>query len=681
MFSVSVICLVMLIVVYARAEECAECNEKLVKLAKQLRMQQQFAEERVRTEGDSGVKQIRMLKHGTRNYYSATFSGDRNVMTMHDHSNYRATLGMAELNVVMNGVDFKTRHNDYALVQPARDDSTYNALDEIEFPDVPPEVADLVDLDDQVAEMKEWFKAWRDADYTVRDYRKYFKPLMCYMEGAWTITDDNIDEPFTSDRHYLDASTWSNLHEKLMFTSQSGSKHNAENLAFLPTTIIDIVDGEPIYAQWNYRVLCHPLERDVPLNRFKLENDLTTKIRHHWTDEQLLETRAARFSLNPEDSDTYTEGFNQYGLLDELMAEIPGKNNYGANFHDDALGVSTYEYDDISSSLNAGYYHRGYVARADGEEVGSNPRLRGFADANLFMAMTNHTEIASTSYDGCPEDPDTDCKVTQRWSYAIPLEVVYLTPLNTWNPHNIEYKGLYNSKAGKPVNKYPRRGGFQEDTAFNGSNSKVYYITPSAFYSGKELEKDKDADTVRGEVGVLNPEGDVVSTTASGIRVLFPEIADVGILRQRWPILPIHGEGSAVWKELNALKDIVLNPISMAQYFSEVPNYGEGEGKVNETTTENNQASSFLLQEAKPKYDSHTHTLEISSSMMTSLLAGNEEKVQTSLSSGHSHTLMVYYQAPAKAKGKGKFLYHQCDTKKQGKKCADGHAFQLKSLT
>ena len=32
---------------------------------------------------------------------------------------------------------------------------------------------------------------------------------------------------------------------------------------------------------------------------------------------------------------------------------------------------------------------------------------------------------------------------TQRWSYAIPLEMIYLTPLYNWNPHNIDYKCLH----------------------------------------------------------------------------------------------------------------------------------------------------------------------------------------------------------------------------------------------
>ena len=47
---------------------------------------------------------------------------------------------------------------------------------------------------------------------------------------------------------------------------------------------------------------------------------------------------------------------------------------------------------------------------------------------------------------------------------------------------------------------------------------------------------------------------------ASGVRIFLPNIPGVGILRTRYPIMPVHGEGGSVWKELNALKEIVMNP-------------------------------------------------------------------------------------------------------------------------
>jgi len=59
--------------------------------------------------------------------------------------------------------------------------------------------------------MREWFKAWRDQNYTVRDYRPYFKPVLCYLEGAWTQSATKIDEPFSSERHAIDAQSWLEL--------------------------------------------------------------------------------------------------------------------------------------------------------------------------------------------------------------------------------------------------------------------------------------------------------------------------------------------------------------------------------------------------------------------------------------------------------------------------------------
>ena len=71
---------------------------------------------------------------------------------------------------------------------------------------------------EQISEMREWFKAFHDQDYSVRDYRKYFKPVLCYMECSW---DNNarLTEPFDSDRHHIDASSWFDLQDKVINNS------------------------------------------------------------------------------------------------------------------------------------------------------------------------------------------------------------------------------------------------------------------------------------------------------------------------------------------------------------------------------------------------------------------------------------------------------------------------------
>ena len=63
--------------------------------------------------------------------------------------------------------------------------------------------------------MREWFKAFHDQNDTVRDFKKYFRPNLCYLEGAWTLNTKTLNEPFQSDRHHIDATSWFDLQEKV----------------------------------------------------------------------------------------------------------------------------------------------------------------------------------------------------------------------------------------------------------------------------------------------------------------------------------------------------------------------------------------------------------------------------------------------------------------------------------
>ena len=43
-----------------------------------------------------------------------------------------------------------------------------------------------------------------------------FQPILCYLEGMWTNSDGSkIDEPFESDRHFVDATSYFDLQVKL----------------------------------------------------------------------------------------------------------------------------------------------------------------------------------------------------------------------------------------------------------------------------------------------------------------------------------------------------------------------------------------------------------------------------------------------------------------------------------
>ena len=416
--------------------------------------------------------------------------------------------------------------------------------------------------------MREWFKAWRNQDHSVRDYRKYFKPVLCYQEGAWTTATKDIDESFESDRHFLDTKTWFDLQEKVRFTSYTGRKDNLENFSFLPTTIMDISnDTIAVFSQWNYRILCHPLSRHIPLNRFRVVDEFHARFPARRKYEDQADTRAARFQLNPQVSaGTYTwDKFERYNnpkflLLDKLMSEIPGKDNYPGRLTDEAFDLPAHTIDPKKpgKKLNAAYYHRWFKVLEKGA-MGQSIRHRGYADENLFMAMTTQPKVAGMKRKTCKKRRGKEhCKtISQKYSYAIPLEIIYLTPLNRWNPFKIEYKGLANRPRGKTVSANGRNGEKPKKRPTMAQTVKSIIKTPSAFFSAKEVSTDP-ADTTQNSVGVLDKDGVVRIARTSGTRIFFPPISGVDICRQRFPIMPVHGEGSAVWKELQATKDILM---------------------------------------------------------------------------------------------------------------------------
>lgn len=207
------------------------------------------------------------------------------------------------------------------------------------------------------------FKAWRDQNPRVRDYRKYFKPILCYLEGAWFKSKlaNDLEESFQSDRHFLDAQSWGTLHAKAEFMAYSGSKSRKENLAVLPSAFFGRNGTFPRVAQFNYRILCHPLREDLPLSHLHVVEDVSNRFfgTRKRTMAQQRMSRAARFGFNSRRSANRGGQF-QVGLLDELMAQVPGKDNYGGKIFsapDDEEG--TFQVDG-SKPLNQAFYHRYY---------------------------------------------------------------------------------------------------------------------------------------------------------------------------------------------------------------------------------------------------------------------------------------------------------------------------------
>ena len=642
-------------------------------LSRQVMLQQLFFEERIRSDGDSGVKQVRLHHDGTRNYFSEAHGFANRLLAIHDHTNNIRTVGLGEFIGVLNGVEFRTRHNDYRLYMPSRTSKDYHATDEIPFPDVPPEVKNKPTVDKQVAEMREWFKAWKDQDHSVRDYRKYFKPILCYLEGAWSTATEDIDEPFESDRHFIDAQTWFELQEKIRFTSYTGRKDNLENFSFLPTTIMDIInDTIPVFAQWNYRILCHPLSRDIPVNRFRMVDELYSRLPAQRNYEEQHNFRAARFQLNPKDTDEWSEGFNnnlRFTLLDELMSEIPGKDNYRGKLTDEAFDLPAHSMDPKKpGKLNTAYYHRLFKV-LEKDAMGQSIRHRGYSDANLFVAMTSQPKVAGLNLKICkgPKKQPKCNVVNQKFTYAIPMEIIYLTPLNNWNPFDIEYKGRDKEPYGKTVHEGGRNGGRTPAKAYNGTNSKKFYLTPDAFFTGEEVNTDA-ADTTRKSVGVLDRKGKVRICRASGTRIFFPEINGIGFLRQRYPIMPVHGEGSAVWKELGAMKDLLMKSKTYGYLYRE-PLGGSG---VLPTAPPERPLTLQMADATRTPPGAHTHEVTLTPQEVKDAKTRRRsfEKLTTP-GAGHQHSIRVAWR-------NNKWVIRKCDKYDKGQyRCLDQHGMYL----
>ncbi|XP_074660708.1 uncharacterized protein LOC141913148 [Tubulanus polymorphus] len=525
-------------------------EQSMSHISRQLMLQQMFVEERIRSDGKSGIKQLRLVRQGTKTYFSTTYSG-RRAAAIHDHSNHIRTVGMGEFVAVLNGVEFRTRHNDYKLVKPASvapgmNRTAYNQVEEIPFPDVPKTVTEKDTIEEQIQEMREYFKAFDQQDETHRNYTDYFKPLLCFLEGGWTVSDEGtIEESFDSDRHHLDASSWLDLQEKVRYSSYTGRKDRFENFAYLPTTITKVVNGVPILAQWNYRIVCHPLKNYLSTKRLVLVDDLDVRMANKHDIKQYEMSRAARYKLAPKDEDSWKEGSYQYDLLDELMSEIPGKDGYGAFMVDDGIsGSRAKSFVEPEKDLNAAYYHRWFTG--DRDAMGSRFQHRGFDDESLFAASTTQEKIAPAEADYCKRKKCVQTK--QRFTYAIPLEIVYLTPLNSWNPHNIAYKHDEDRKTSPGSGKKP-------DNAFTHAWRETYKLTPHEFYASNEYSGDP-ADTSNGFMYIKDNKGVPQKVVASGAKLLLPPIPGIDHrVRLRFPIMPIHQEGSVYWKKIDALQD------------------------------------------------------------------------------------------------------------------------------
>ncbi|KAJ9434972.1 hypothetical protein DIPPA_20995, partial [Diplonema papillatum] len=212
----------------ASAQENGRLKGAVAAMGRQLVAVEQRTAERVRAQGNSGLTMVRAYHQGTDAYHTPSFAAG-GAANVHNHANTHHTVGMGEFGAVLNGVQFTTRHNDYSLLE--NDDKVSAAVHistwppkarAIPQPRVPPSVLQARGAMQQMAEMREYFRAFKEQDTSIRDYRPYFPAVLCYLEGTWVESAEGVDEPFSSERHHIDAESWSDLNEKTYYLFNNG---------------------------------------------------------------------------------------------------------------------------------------------------------------------------------------------------------------------------------------------------------------------------------------------------------------------------------------------------------------------------------------------------------------------------------------------------------------------------
>jgi hypothetical protein len=412
--------------------------------------------------------------------------------------------------------------------------------------------------------------------------------------------------------------------------------------------------SDAVLVQWNYNILCHPLSMDIPLDWLEPVDDLRTRMAMGAISfDEYVASRHVRFR------------FKHWPMMDDVMKEIPGKNNYRGNIRNDLFGNVAYPYyfrqqnNGEETPLNAAYYHRLFKISTP-DASGVFKRQCGFSDENLFIALTTARKVSGLDIERC--NARRCNRWSQRWTYAIPLEIIFTTPVTKWNPYGIKYRGAASEHAGKRIYNGPsgrRTGEAGKLRAYNGINDKTFYLTPDEFF-GDEVNT-IPADTVNKPLYVLDNRGISMKVRASGHRIILPEIKGVGALRQRYPIFPIHEEGNPLWKEVEALKRMVLEPTHYQNMF-----YKDTVRRrdVKRAATDKSSGPYFVTTESSADVGSHEHHINVSDKQMKDLEAGELISVLTEEMNGHRHNMTLYKQGD-------KYMMGHCD---YHTRCSDGHS-------
>ena len=192
-------------------------------------------------------------------------------------------------------------------------------------------------------------------------------------------------------------------------------------------------------------------------------------------------------------------------VLEESYLQPNGSTQYLNSIYDP---TNTAE----NASLNAAKYSRS-AQTADSNASGRSKVYRGFSAPMTFFAKTTHEEVLG------------------GFSYGIPLQIHFRSPIESWNPAGVPYNSVNDAHTTAPG------GGTQSNPYQNAFGKGGFNFTPKEIWGSSNIATDP-ADTPR-VLWMRGADGNAYECTSSGIWTQNP-----GGVRQSLPIYKTAFEGS-----------------------------------------------------------------------------------------------------------------------------------------
>ena len=425
-----------------------------------------------RATGQSGLTVMRQYGHGGDDATFRPGAVNFAALGQHDHPEYRMMSGLPELQAAINGYPVQTRHTDYRWLEAA--DGRYLASSPAAMPELPAAITEEDSVAGQMALMKNFYRALASFDPThFPGFRDHVDVHVSYME-IWPeeVIDSRLVDAVHSFRHALDGATIDKVHASTIAHALTGQKPVGENTSLTPRLVRLSDDrGTPRYAVTRYRVLTKRLGTlaEWPVDDMvDVVDDPATRLRFDQGGKAFANSRQSRFRVLHARGDIEIAGRSGPGLLDRIMAQIPGLDGPGAEIAEQSAetrGRVIRGFGD--TDLNAAHYSRWHALPPGGSK---SETRRGFNDPTLFVAQATREEVAGFAARG------HDFRV----SWAIPMEIILAPPHMVWNPYRLpELK----DRAAVTAN---GANGNTVATAFAGIHpDRYWYMTPDEFFTGR----------------------------------------------------------------------------------------------------------------------------------------------------------------------------------------------------